>query len=67
MVPFDEAPSEGGGTPSAGFDAGSQIGKRYWDEETSIELMCTAGGAGSMSIGDRLLTLKPAKPLPSSD
>lgn len=67
MVPFEDAPAEPSGPPAPGFDEGTRIGKRYWDEESSIELMCTAGGDGSMSIGDRPLELKPAKPLPSSD
>lgn len=66
MVPHraDLTPS---GAPSAGFDDGSLVGKRYWDEATNLEVMCTAAGAGSLSLGDQRLELKPAKPLPSSD
>ncbi len=55
------------GTPAAGHDEGTLIGKRYWEESTGVELMCTKGGGGSLSVGGALLTLKPAKPLPSSD
>jgi hypothetical protein len=43
------------------------MGKRYTDEEDSIEVLCTKGGEGSLSIGDALMVVKGAKPLPSSD
>jgi hypothetical protein len=46
---------------------GTLIGKRYVDEELGIELLCTKPGAGSLSVGGRALTIKGAKPLPSSD
>jgi|SRR5699024_11166346 len=67
MVAIDDTASETGGSPAEGFDSGTQLGKRYWDEESEIELMCTAGGDGALSVGERILTFKPAKPLPSSD
>ena len=54
-------------TPLAGFDGGSAIGKRYVDEEAGLELLCVRPGAGSLSVGDRLLGLKSAKALPASD
>jgi hypothetical protein len=60
----DDAP---GGTVAAGFDGGSLLGKRYADPEIGLELLCTKPGAGSLSIGDTLVELKDAKPLPSSD
>ncbi|MGA0606643.1 hypothetical protein ACO2Q0_11625 [Phenylobacterium sp. VNQ135] len=47
--------------------AGSQVGKRYYDEETGIEVLCVKSGSGSLSLGDRPLLLKEAKKLPSSD
>jgi hypothetical protein len=43
------------------------LGKRYADDELGIELLCTQGGAGGLSIGDVPLLIKGAKPLPSSD
>ncbi|MEO6124923.1 MAG: hypothetical protein ABIR32_14555 [Ilumatobacteraceae bacterium] len=49
------------------FSDGTAIGKRYEDAESGIELLCSKAGPGTLSIGDRLLTLKDAKPLPSSD
>lgn len=43
------------------------IGKRYVDEESGLEVLCTHAGVGPLTCGDRQLTLKSAKPLPSSD
>ncbi len=43
------------------------LGKRYANEETGLELLCTKGGAGSLDVDGRVLTVKGAKPLPSSD
>jgi hypothetical protein len=53
--------------PAAGFDTGSLMGKRYGSEELGIELLCSKPGAGALSVGDELIPLKEAKPLPSSD
>ena len=46
---------------------GTQIGKRYADEEIGLELLCTKAGQGSLAIGEQPLLLKAAKPLPTSD
>ena len=53
--------------PEPGFDEGTAMGKRYTDEAATLELLCTKGGSGSLSIADDRLQLKDAKPLPSSD
>jgi len=53
--------------PAAGFDAGTLLGKRYSDGDGTLELLCTKAGEGSLSIGETLLELKGAKPLPASD
>jgi hypothetical protein len=53
--------------PASGFDAGTEIGKRYTDEASGLEVLCTKAGAGSLSLGDTLLVVKGAKPLPASD
>jgi hypothetical protein len=50
-----------------GFAAGSLIGKRYIDAADKIELLCTKGGKGSLSVGTEALDVKQAKALPSSD
>lgn len=50
-----------------GFDQGTQLGKRYSDDHLGIELLCTKAGEGSISVGETLLAVKGAKPLPASD
>ena len=62
------APGESGdGQPEAGFDQGTQMGKRYVDPEDTLELLCTKGGAGSLSIDGAVLGPRAARALPSSD
>ena len=46
---------------------GTLMGKRYGDEESGLEILCTKPGAGSLSVGDAPLPEKGAKALPSSD
>lgn len=46
---------------------GSLIGKRYVDAQDRVELLCTQGGTGSLTLDGVLMTLKQAKALPSSD
>ncbi|MDB5714390.1 MAG: hypothetical protein JWO15_1787 [Sphingomonadales bacterium] len=43
------------------------IGKRYVDEISGLEVLCTKGGQGALTFDGRLLALKEAKPLPASD
>lgn len=66
LAPIDEEPSPDA-APEPPFDQGTEIGKRYTDADETVELLCTKGGAGSLSLGDMPLELKSAKPLPSSD
>ncbi|MEQ1438848.1 hypothetical protein AAG565_05755 [Fontimonas sp. SYSU GA230001] len=47
--------------------AGTLIGKRYVNADESLELLCTKGGQGSLSLGGTALEVKQAKQLPSSD
>ena len=69
-----------GGAPLVAIDAavdahpiadahrgGTLLGKRYADEDSGIELLCTKAGEGSLSLDGAPLPLKEAKPLPSSD
>lgn len=46
---------------------GTQIGKRYVNEDASLELLCTKPGEGSLAASGQPLKLKEAKALPSSD
>jgi hypothetical protein len=43
------------------------IGKRYVNEDESLELLCTKGGKGSLVFNGTPLEIKQAKQLPSSD
>jgi len=49
------------------FSGGTLIGKRYVDVADRIELLCTKGGAGALSLGAEKLLIKQPKALPSSD
>jgi hypothetical protein len=44
-----------------------QLGKRYTDDVSGIELLCTKAGAGPLLFGGRELGIKAAKALPASD
>jgi len=46
---------------------GTLIGKRYVDAEDRVELLCTRGGDGSLSLDGAAMPVKQAKALPSSD
>lgn len=43
------------------------IGKRYVNADESVELLCTKGGKGSLSLNGVPMEVKQAKQLPSSD
>ena len=51
----------------AEFSLGTQLGKRYADVDSGLEVLCTKGGVGTLSVEGRMLTQKEAKRLPSSD
>ena len=67
MVPLDAAAEAPNAKVEAGFDEGTQLGKRYEDEGSGLEILCTKPGPASLSIGADALHIKGAKPLPSSD
>ncbi|MFD5810282.1 hypothetical protein [Rhodococcus aetherivorans] len=46
---------------------GAALGKRYVDDEAGLEVLCTKPGEGQLAIDGRVLPVKDAKPLPSSD
>jgi hypothetical protein len=80
-APSSEKTLECGGHPVIAHDAerpagleidaahsgGTQMGKRFADPDSGIEVLATKGGAGSLSLDGQPLALKDAKPLPSSD
>lgn len=56
-----------GGAPAADAAGGTLLGKRYGDDASAIELLCTKGGAGAMAFDGRPLEIRQVKALPSSD
>ncbi len=59
--------TRGDGDPAADAAGGTLMGKRYVDADETVEVLCTKPGDGSLGLGDALLDLKEAKPLPASD
>ncbi len=69
MVPLDsqKEPAESSGLAiDPAFSDGNAMGKRYVDE-SGAEVLVTKAGAGSLSVGTTVLSVKEAKPLPASD
>ncbi|GAA4877336.1 hypothetical protein ACFQ34_30030 [Pseudonocardia benzenivorans] len=44
-----------------------QLGKRYTDATGTLEVLCTQGGAGPLTLDGAILTIKAAAALPASD
>jgi len=66
MIDIHADPPAGGAiSPEAA--KGTALGKRYVNEDGDIELLCTKPGPGSLAVSGIALTIKEAKPLPSSD
>ena len=63
MVEPDGAPRD----DTSDDDGQTLLGKRYAADELGLEVLCTKGGAGTLTIGDVPLGMKSAKPLPASD
>ena len=65
MAHADAKPA--GLTLSDAHAGGTQPGKRFADEVSGLEVLCTKGGKGSLAIGGRPIGAKEAKKLPASD
>ena len=65
MIPLDADDPRGSLDPS--LAGGTQLGKRYADESSGIEVLCTKAGDGTLTLDGSPLEIKGAKPLPSSD
>ncbi|HEY8527619.1 MAG TPA: hypothetical protein VIL48_21825 [Acidimicrobiales bacterium] len=63
----DGETADGGAELDASLGEGPVLGKRYADEELGLELLCTKPGKGALTVDGRVLPIKTAKPLPSSD
>lgn len=66
LIAMSEDPPAGA-TISEDAKGGTQIGKRYVNEAGDLELLCTKPGDGTLALTGAELTIKGAKPLPSSD
>jgi hypothetical protein len=65
MLAGDEASADA--APDAARMAGCQVGKRYVNEDQSVEVLCVKAGEGSLAADGAVLVIKEAKKLPSSD
>ena len=65
--PLRELGSGGDRVAPSNTGEATLMGKRYADEELGLEVLCTKGGDGALTVGDTPLLVKGAKPLPSSD
>ncbi|MYQ35425.1 hypothetical protein [Streptomyces sp. SID4956] len=66
MVDSKAGPATAGTADPAQME-GTQLGKRYADDDLGIELLCTKAGQGTLAVDGRPLPIKGAKPLPASD
>ncbi|MEM9201676.1 MAG: hypothetical protein AAGC53_08450 [Actinomycetota bacterium] len=55
------------GAPAEGADDGTQLGKRYGNDDATIELLATKAGDGSLAVAGERLEIAQAKTLPASD
>lgn len=61
------ADGSGGGEADASQMEGCQIGKRYVNDDGSLEVLCVKPGQGSLAADGEALAIKGTKKLPSSD
>jgi len=66
-APMVDAAATASGPVDPAHNAGTQLGKRYADEDLGIELLCTKPGEGTLAVNGNPLPIKSAKPLPASD
>ncbi len=57
----------GGGKVDPALAEPTLLGKRYEDEVSGLEVLCSKGGDGTLTLDGKPLVVKSAKPLPSSD
>ena len=55
------------GEPAPDAAEGTLLGKRYTNAETTVELLATKGGAGTIAVDGAALSVAEAKTLPASD
>jgi len=65
--PMIEPDGADAAAPAAPTPDGILLGKRYADETTGLEVLCTKPGPGPLTVDGRDLEVKGPKPLPASD
>lgn len=55
------------GPPDQSLADGTLLGKRYADEASGLELLCTRAGAGTITVAGRRAAIMPPRKLPASD
>ncbi|HTZ91323.1 MAG TPA: hypothetical protein VMB74_02905 [Streptosporangiaceae bacterium] len=56
-----------GRAPDGALAEGTLLGKRYADETSGLELLCTRSGAGTITVAGRRATILAPRKLPASD
>jgi hypothetical protein len=56
-----------GAKPDAALAGGTLLGKRYADEVSGLEVLCTRAGAGTITVDGRRATVMTPRQLPASD
>ena len=65
LVPFGQAETRS--EPDASLMGGTAVGKRFADEESGLEILCTRAGDGTLTVNGTPIAAKDAKALPASD
>ena len=65
LVGADGVVAPGGLDPA--LSGGTLLGKRYVDEATGLEFLCTRPGEGTLTVDGRPLEIKAAVQLPTTD
>ncbi|MEE4661879.1 MAG: hypothetical protein V2J89_15525 [Halieaceae bacterium] len=66
-VPMIDAADASPEASEGAVEGSALMGKRYTNPEQTIELLCTKGGDGELSIDGEALGFREARELPSSD
>ena len=53
--------------PDAALAGGTLLGKRYADEVSGLEVLCTKAGTGTITVDGRRATVMTPRQLPASD
>jgi hypothetical protein len=67
MCVVDAAPAAATALAATTDDHLIVLGKRYVDDESGLEVLCTKAGTGPLVVDGRQLAIKAPKALPASD